>query len=81
MGAFVHSVVFINKKAWLVIKPMKKLLDVIFYHKDRIDSALIVQTTLYKNKFAHHIRIGSEYEKDITFFKLLRIGFNYAMRG
>ena len=27
MGASIHSVVFTNKKAWLIIIPMKKVLD------------------------------------------------------
>lgn len=81
MGASIHSVVFTNKKAWLIIKPMKKVLDVKFYHEDRLDSDLIMRTTQYRNKFAHHIRVASEYEIDQAFFKLLRIGYDHAMKG
>ena len=80
MGASIHTIVFTNKKAWLIIKPMRKELDVKFYHEEKLDSHLVKKTTEYRNKFAHHIRVSNEHQIDQQFFELLRMGFDYAMQ-
>lgn len=80
MGASIHSVVFTNKKAWLIIKPMKSTLDVKFYYQERIDSQVIKKYTAYPNKLAHHIRIASEDEVTREVVELLRNGYDYAMQ-
>ncbi|MEM1136166.1 MAG: DUF5655 domain-containing protein [Bacteroidota bacterium] len=79
LGASIHSVVFTNKKAWLIIKPMKSVLDVKFYYKEIIESDLIAKRTKYPNKFAHHIRVASEEEVTPEIIKLLRMGYEYAL--
>lgn len=79
MGASTKSVVFTNAKAWLIIKPMKKELDVKFYHSDKIESDLVKKHTDYRNKFAHHIRVASEEEITQKHFELLRMGYDFAM--
>lgn len=40
-GASVHSIIFTSQKAWLIVKPMKKELDVKFYYGTTIESNLI----------------------------------------
>lgn len=80
MGASIHTIVFTNKKAWLIIKPMKKELDIKFYHAEKLDSDLIMKSTLYRNKYAHHIRVSAEYEISNEFFELLRVGYDFAMQ-
>ncbi|TRX60574.1 hypothetical protein FNH22_05860 [Fulvivirga sp. M361] len=79
LGASIHSVVFTNRKAWLIIKPMKKELDVKFYYSEEIDSPLIKKRTTYPNKFAHHLRVSSELEITAELINLLRMGYDYAM--
>ncbi|MEM6525414.1 MAG: DUF5655 domain-containing protein [Bacteroidota bacterium] len=74
MGASTKSVVFTNKKAWLIIRPMKKELDVKFYNFERVDSELIKKYAKYPNKYAHHIRVASENEITSGFIDLLKIG-------
>lgn len=79
MAAAKHSVVFTNKKAWLIVKPMKKELDVKFYVREMIHDPLVRKTTSYGNKHAHHLRVASENQVTSEVVRLLRLGFDYAM--
>ena len=79
VGAAKHAVVFTNRKAWLIVKPMTKELDVKFYYPERLESDTLKKVAPFGKKFAHHIRIKSEFEVDDEVIRLLRIGFDYAM--
>ena len=81
MGASIHSVVFTNRKAWLIVKPMKKELDIKFYYPERIDSDQIHRYVAYPNKIAHHLRVKEAYEIDQAVISLLRKGYDYALSG
>ena len=78
-SASTKSIVYTSKKAWLIVKPMKEILDLKFYHKDRIESDLISKHTSYPNKFAHHIRISNESHIDNLLMSLLKRGYEYSL--
>lgn len=78
-GAAVHSIVITSNQAWLIVKPMKKMLDIKFYHDSPIESERIKRITNYGKKYAHHIRIQHEDELDEEVFELLRMGFDYSL--
>lgn len=80
VGSSIHSIVFTNHKAWLIIKPMKKQLDVKFYDHEEVFHDLIVKRTSYGNKYAHHIRVSSQEEITRDLIELLRIGYDYALQ-
>ncbi|MGB3467167.1 MAG: DUF5655 domain-containing protein [Cyclobacteriaceae bacterium] len=80
VGASIHAAVFTNKKAWLIIKPMKSMLDIKFYYPTQLDSELVFKTVDYRNKFAHHIRVATEYELTNAHFDLLKKGYDYALQ-
>jgi len=80
-GASVHAVVFTNQRAWLIIKPMSKELDVKFYYGEPIDSDIFKRIAEYKGKYAHHIRIKDEIEVTPEVMDLLRKGWEYGMEG
>lgn len=79
MGPSKNAVVFTNKKAWLIVKPMKNVLDLKFYYHEKIESDLVNRYSKYANKFAHHLRIASENEVTPALLDLLNIGYSYAM--
>lgn len=79
-GASSKSVVFTNKKAWLIIRPMAKALDVKFYYDEPVDSDAFKKITEYKGKYAHHLRIAEESEVTDEVFELLRVGWEFGMR-
>jgi len=79
-GASVHSIIVTSKTAWLIIKPMKKELDVKFYSAHPVDSERIHRTTTYSNKIAHHLRIRDPIQVDQGFFDIIRHGFEFSIK-
>jgi len=80
VGAAVNAIVFTNKKAWLIVKPMRKELDIKFYHDEVLQSGHLKKVSKpFKGKYAHHIRISEPYEINDEVVKLLRIGFDFAL--
>jgi len=80
VGPSTKSIVFTNEKAWLIIRPMKKQLDLRFYLQDRYDHPRIQKHQKYSNKCAHHIRITDKYQIDEELFALLRMGYDFALK-
>lgn len=76
VGASTNTIVFTKEKAWLIIRPMSKQIDIKFYHPSKIDHPLVHKTTHYGNKFAHHIRIKDESEVTMELLNLLRKGYD-----
>ncbi len=81
VGPARKSVVFANKAAWLIIKPMSKQLDVKFYYGSPIDHAKVKRITEYRGKYAHHIRVSNEEEITTEVLELLKMGYDFAMEG
>lgn len=80
-GAAVNTIVFTNKKAWLIVKPMTKELDVKFYYDEVLQSPYLKKVSDFgRNKFAHHIRIREAYEINEEVVKLLKLGYDFAMK-
>lgn len=79
IGTSVRTVVLTNKKAWLIVKPMSKELDIKFYNSKPLDSPLIKRIADYRNKYAHHIRVKNEFQITKDLIELLRVGFDYAL--
>ncbi|MEX1190193.1 MAG: DUF5655 domain-containing protein [Bacteroidia bacterium] len=80
-GASVNTIVFTNKRAWLIVRPMKQELDLKFYSKEILESDLIKKTQNYRDIIAYHIRIKEEDEVTSQLIGLLRKGFDYALQN
>jgi len=59
VSATQNCIVFIHNKTFLIIRPMKKELDLKFYSKVQEESPLILKTISVSGKFENHIRISS----------------------
>jgi hypothetical protein len=79
VGTSKNTIIFTNKKAWLIIKPMTRELDIKFYYHEPLQSAIIKKTNSWGKKFAHHIRIQDEHQVNSELLTLLRKGFDFAM--
>ncbi len=75
VGASTKSIVFTKEKAWLIVRPMAKELDVKFYYPEVLNHPLIKKTSFFRNSYAHHIRVKNEYEVSDEMFSLLRKGY------
>ena len=51
MGPSTKAVVFTNKKAWLIIRPMRKELDVKFYYHEELESRWVKRHSKYSWRF------------------------------
>lgn len=76
VGVATHAIVFTKEKAWLIVKPMQKELDLKFYYPERIQHHLLKKVQLTFGKYAHHIRISDESEVTTELLKLLRKGYD-----
>jgi len=80
IGTATKSIVFTSKKAWLIIKPMKKELDIKFYNDLVIESDRIKKVTEYAGKYAHHIRVEYPDQIDKEIIDLISIGFRFSLK-
>lgn len=81
VGAAVHAIVFTNRNAWLVVKPMSKVLDLKFYYDKPLQSPYLHKVgPMYGKKYPHHIRIASEEDLNDDIVDLLRRGFDFGLR-
>jgi hypothetical protein len=54
-----HCIVFVHRRTFLVIRPMKKFLDVKFYSETMLHGNLIVKSTGSEGKFENHVRVAT----------------------
>lgn len=78
VGAARKAVVFSTGKAWLILRPMSKVLDIKFYNDTPLDSRKIHKIDMWGKKYAHHIRVKNEEEINEEVFKLLRRGYEFS---
>ncbi len=80
IGASINTIVFTSRKAWLIIRPMTKELDVKFYDHEKLESEALKKVSAFGKKYAHHIRLKSAEEVDAEVFRLLKIGHEYSLQ-
>lgn len=80
VGAAKNTAVFTSKKAWLILRPMTKELDLKFYFDKPLESDALKKVTFTFGKYAHHIRVKSEEEITEEVFRLLKIGYEFSLR-
>lgn len=81
VGTATNSIVFTSKKAWLIVKPMSKVLDLKFYYAEQLEGETLHKVKPWGKKFAHHIRVKQQWEleENKEIFRLLRLGFEYSL--
>jgi len=67
-----NCIVFVHNKTFLIIRSVKKELDLKFYSKTEIESPLILKSILCSGKYENHIRVVSledRHPKILTFIR------------
>ncbi len=67
-----NCIVFVHYKTFLIIRPMKKELDLKFYSKTEEENTVITKQIFYAGKYQNHIRVSSLDDitpKILTFIK------------
>ncbi|WP_235296507.1 DUF5655 domain-containing protein [Portibacter marinus] len=81
VGASVNTAIFTNKKAFLIVRPMSKILDLKFYYDEPLKSGKLHKVGKMGKKFYHHIRISNEEEVDDEVVQLLKKGYDQGMKS
>lgn len=64
-------IVFITTKTFLVVKVMKRELDLKFVLPEEMDAFPVYKIAKYGNKTEHYIRLGSEEDLDADVFSMI----------
>ncbi len=75
VSATANCIVFVHNQTFLIIRPMKKQLDLKFYSKVESTEFPIIKSIAYGGKFVNHIRVSSVDELTPEIFKYLRDSF------
>jgi hypothetical protein len=58
VSATQNCIVFVHNQTFLIIRPMKKQLDLKFYTQTKQDEFPIIKSIFYSGKYENHIRIS-----------------------
>jgi len=72
VSATQNCIVFVKTQTFLVVRPMKQVLDLKFYLSEKHEGAPIYKSCEYAGKWEHHIRIGEIEALDAQVFAFLR---------
>ncbi len=72
VSATSNCVVFLHKKTFLVVRPMKKELDIKFYLAEPKPGFPVIKTAGERTKTAHHVRVRQPEDLTSAVYRLLR---------
>jgi hypothetical protein len=72
ISATKNCVVFFKTQTFLVIKPMKTVLNIKFYLKEPYNGYPVFKTALYGKQHEHHVRIATIEEADERLFRFIK---------
>ena len=76
VSATKNCIVFVNSQTFLVVRPMKKELDIKFYSERPIDASQIYKIVAYSGRFEHHIRVSTLDQIDNQIIAYIRSSYN-----
>lgn len=79
VGPAKKAVVFTSKKAWLIIRPMQKVLDLKVYFDEPLEGEIFHKIQFMLGKYAHHIRIKHEDEITEELMELLQQAHQFSI--
>ena len=76
VSATQNCIVFVHNQTFLVIKPMKKQLDLKFYSQTVKNEYPVFKSVFYSGKFENHIRISMLTELNQNIYNLIKQSYN-----
>jgi Domain of unknown function (DUF5655) len=67
-----HCIVFVHRYTFLIIRPMKKVLDVKFYSEAMLHGSLIIKSTGREGKFENHVIVKTSDDLTMQLFGYLK---------
>ena len=72
VSATQNCIVFVHRQTFLIIKPMKKQLDLKFYSELELDEFPIIKSVYYSGRFENHIRVSQLDELTPSVLKFIK---------
>lgn len=76
VSATQNCIVFVHNQTFLVIRPMKKQLDLKFYSQTEQDEFPIIKSIFYSGKYENHIRVSTLEELNRIVYKHIKQSYN-----
>jgi Domain of unknown function (DUF5655) len=76
VSATQNCIVFVHNQTFLIIKPMKKQLDLKFYTQNEQEELPVIKSVVYSGKFENHIRVSMLSELNHEVFQLIKQSYN-----
>jgi predicted transport protein len=76
VSATKNCIVFVNSQTFLIVRPMKKELDLKFYLDKPNDEFPIYKNVEYAGRFEHHIRVSTLEEIDNQIIGFVKSSYN-----
>jgi len=80
VGTSKNTVIFASVKAFLILRPMSKVLDLKFYHNKELHSSKFHKSGKYGKKYYYHIRVKEPSEVDAEVVSLLQKGYTFSKK-
>jgi len=72
VSATQNCIVFVPNQTFLIIRPMKKQLDLKFYSEKEQEEFPIIKSIFYSGKYENHIRVSSLSELTSNVYSLIK---------
>lgn len=76
VSATQNCIVFVHNQTFLIIRPMKKQLDLKFYTPTEQDEFPIIKSIFYSGKYENHIRISNLSELNPIVYTYIKQSYN-----
>jgi hypothetical protein len=76
VSATKNCIVFVNSQTFLIVRPMKKELDLKFFSDKPNDSFPIYKTAEYSGRYVNHIRVSTLSEIDHQVMSYIKLSYN-----
>lgn len=76
VSATQNCIVFVHHQTFLIIKPMRKELDLKFYSATLLENELVVKSIPYSGRFENHIRVAKLDDLEQAVFSFIKQSYN-----
>ncbi len=75
VSATQNCIVFVHHQTFLIIRPMKKQLDLKFYSEVQLEGLPVIKSSLHSGRYQNHIRVSSPDELHPAIYDLIRASY------
>jgi Domain of unknown function (DUF5655) len=78
VSATKNCIVFVRKKTFLIVKPMKTQLDLKFYSETELYELPVIKSIIWNSKFETHVRVAKLEELTTAVYSLIKMSYEIS---